>query len=278
MKRFHYILLILSVSYFGLGIILLIRILQEKPPLYSARGKWTLVWEDDFNGSALDRNKWVLGDQSCGYNGSQIEIRSISQENIAVKNGCLTLADNNFFRKDPTSLNYSICFISGRVSTSDKYTWRYGRFEVRAKLPEGEGLLSEAGLQTVRGSSREIHMMMMSGQDLFTVFMNNRWGADRLNHYWQENDFSRNFTDFSKGFHNFAIEWEPQNIRWYVDNNEIYRTNQNVPDQPLSLTLGTSAGNLYLLYLTSNFSGKAFTLPDLPKYFIIDWVRVYQRR
>lgn len=279
MKNFNRILLLLIICYSGFSAIMLVQILHDYPLFYTAKGKWTLVWNDEFNDSTLDQTKWMTGDRSCSYNSYQKEIQAISRENITVKDGCLILASKDASWKNSDEPYYITGHISGQVKTGDKCAWTYGRFEIRVKLPDGEGILSSASLCSVDGKpSQEILLMMMSGYDSYTIFMNNRWGTDQLRNYVEEEGLIKSNLDFSAGFHTFAIEWEPRSIWWYVDGVVLSHTNRNVPEIPLSLNLGTTAGNLYLYYGASKFAGRTITLPDMPQYYIVDWVRVYQRR
>lgn len=274
MKRFNCILLILVLGYSCFGVALFARIFHDRPLIYPAKGKWTLVWDDDFNGPALDQTKWTTGEGS-DYSTYRRAVQTISRENITIQDGCLTLVNNYKSWRD-NRMNDTVNLTSGQIATADRYAWTYGRFEIRAKLPPGEGIISYASLRPVDGTlSREILLMMMSGANWNTIFAHNNWGTKMIRHYIEEDQSVEGYTNYLDGFHTFALEWEPGVIRWYVDNINIYQTNRNVPETPFSLTVGTTAGNLSLYYHipTSNR-----ITADFPQYFTVDWVRIYQRR
>jgi Beta-glucanase/Beta-glucan synthetase len=279
MKSINRIILIVSISYFGLGIIILTQILQAYLPSYSVNGKWTLVWEDDFKGLALDQSKWMAGEQSFDYSRYIKNQLPYSSNMMSVQNGNLIIPCSDMFGENLGDPYYMTRFILGQISTREKYAWKYGRFEIRAKLPKGAGILSDISLRTTDGNlPQEIRMMTISGQDSNAVLMNNSWGTNLLNQYLLEDNIIGNFSDSSANFHTFAIEWEPKSISWYVDNIKMGQTDQNIPKTPIFITLGTTASNLYLTYLTSKSIGKINILPELPQSFIVDWVRVYQRK
>ncbi len=276
MKKFNCILLIIVLGYSCLGTILFFHIIHDHPIIYPVKGNWSLVWDDDFNALSLDRTKWIRSDRSCDYGSYQKEIQKVNAENVLVKDGYLLLGTQSKVWMNPGNIYTTTRYTSGQVSTVDKYAWTYGRIEIRAKLPVGEGLLSYASLRPTDGKiSQEILMMMMSGRNSYTVFTDNNWGTNIFRQYLEEDQSTRSLQDNSARFHIFAMEWEPQAIRWYVDNLRIYQTNRNVPDRPFSLALGTTAGNLFLYYNTPQSDG---ILTPLPQYFIIDWVRLYQKR
>lgn len=274
MKRFNRILLILVLGYSCFGIIIFVHIFHEQRLFYPIKGNWMLVWDDEFDGLTLDKTKWMADDRSCDYSSYRKEVQAISHENVTVKDGYLILASKS--QEWPFSENTYLTtrYISGQVTTGDKSAWTFGRFEIRAKLPAGEGLLSYASLHPVYGKlSAEIPIMMMVGRDWYTIDMNHHGESDRLRHYLKEDVSDGNYPDFSTGFHTFAIEWEPRSICWYVDDVKMYQTDRNVPEIPLSLALGTTAGNLYLYYYLTHRG-----IVYLPQYLIVDWVRVYQKR
>jgi beta-glucanase (GH16 family) len=274
MKKFNCILLLLILGYSCFGAIILSQILHDYPRSYPANGNWTLVWDDEFDGATLDRAKWEEGVRSCDYSDYRKEVQKISNKNVNVKDSCLVLTANSTSWRDSDNVSYTTRFTSGQVASGDKCAWKYGRFEIRAKLPPGEGLLSYIDLYPVNNDfAREILTMMVREGDSSIIFMHDIYGTDRQCVYLEEVHSNRSIPDSSAGFHTFAVEWETRSIRWYIDDVKIYQTRRNVPEVPLSLALGTTAGDLHL-YHAAKVSGNV----SLPQYCLVDWVRVYQRR
>ena len=99
-------------------------------PQRSLAGSWKLVWQDEFDGKALDRTKWnVLLREHSKHN----ELQYYLPDDVYLENGCLRLRSRV---RDFGSQHYT----SGRVDTCEKLAPVYGRFEIRAKLPAGKGL------------------------------------------------------------------------------------------------------------------------------------------
>ena len=95
--------------------------------------EYTLAWSDEFAGSALDLNAWnqETGNGSGGWGNNELEYYTNSTKNTFVSNDNLIIEA----RKELTSgLNYT----SGRMTTQGKNTFKFGRINIRAKLPVGK--------------------------------------------------------------------------------------------------------------------------------------------
>ena len=97
----------------------------------------SLVWSDEFTGTALDLNKWSyqIGDGCaegiCGWGNN--ELQYYKETNVTVSNGQLHITA----KKERVQAK---SYTSGRIRTINKGDWTYGRFETRIKLPGGNGL------------------------------------------------------------------------------------------------------------------------------------------
>jgi beta-glucanase (GH16 family) len=275
MRNFNRILLILIICYTFFCAVILVRILHLYPLFYPAEGKWKLVWEDDFNGSVLDQAKWAELMQSTS---PLKELQAYVYENVNIKNGCLIITSKKEDWIGPDVVhpgrNVTRHYTSGEVVTINN-ACTYGRFEIRAKLPVGRGILPFAILCPPDGSwPPEIVIMSMVGQRPDTVYFANYSGVDSRH---QRSDGSGPVLgpDYSAGFHTFALEWEPHKLQWYIDDVPKFQINRNVPDQPLCLVLGTTVGGVFAGTPSDEKIGGG--LSSFPQYFIIDRVRVFQR-
>jgi len=104
-------------------------------------GKKHLVWSEEFNYSGVpDPQKWSydLGDAcnlpcGCGWGNHESQFYTDRLENARVENGCLVIEARH---EKTGTRDYS----SARLVTKNKGDWKYGRIEVRAKLPSGTGI------------------------------------------------------------------------------------------------------------------------------------------
>lgn len=277
MKYLNRILLILVLVYSCFSAIIFIRFLPEYLFFHPIKNKWTLVWEDKFNNPTLDETQWMVinrGGGYVGYGSYQSEISAISHENATVKKSCLILAikEREWIGEDIFHPGQTVAghYTSGQIVTKHAYAW--GRYEIRAKLPDGQGS-AYASLEPFDGdSSQKIIIMGISGNDPHNIYMSNHWGLNQQFPHLKEDISSRSYgLDYSAGFHTYAIEIEPGKIRWYIDNVKKYQTKRNIPNIPLFLNLGTVGSGLKAPKLNERNT-------SLPQYFVVDWVRVYRRK
>ena len=85
---------------------------------------YELVWQDDFNGNALDPKKWEvrgIGPRALGF---------VAPEAVTVEGGYLKL---HALKKDGRIL-------LGAVGTQNRFMTRYGFYECRAQLQKSAGI------------------------------------------------------------------------------------------------------------------------------------------
>lgn len=106
-----------------------------KPPAMPTPGfiPDKLVWSDEFDGNAVDESNWTF-DIGRGMNGwGNQELQYYRKENATVANGLLTITAK---RENFRGAQYT----SSRIKTQGKWEFQYGRIEVRAKVPYGQGI------------------------------------------------------------------------------------------------------------------------------------------
>src|SRR5689334_8269302 len=112
---------------------LLIALLFFMPSLVMAQVKnYKLVWQDEFNYTGHpDSTKWVEETGGHGWGNHELQYYTAGKlENARVGNGMLTIEA----RKENFNENK---YTSAKLITCGKQEWKYGRIEVRAKLPKG---------------------------------------------------------------------------------------------------------------------------------------------
>ncbi|MFO7610447.1 MAG: family 16 glycosylhydrolase [Candidatus Krumholzibacteriia bacterium] len=250
-----------------------------------AHASWSLVWSDEFDGTALDTGDWNYDvgtgcPNLCGWGNN--ELQYYRTQNVAVTGGNLVIT-----ARDESYGGAS--FTSGKVHTRGKRSFLYGRFEMRAKLPTGGGMwpafwmMPQDDAYGGWASSGEIDIMESANATTSVG------GALHFGGQWPENTSTGGSTtlggaSFADDFHVYAVEWEPDQIRWYVDG-VLFMTrtsaqwysdgapgNPRAPfDQPFYLILNTAVGGWY-----TGCTEPGCVTADLPQQYVIDYVRVYQ--
>jgi len=239
----------------------------ENPPTFlscnnpeiSHQKEWKLVWQDEFEDDVLDVSKWNLEDWAAEKNN---ELQYYSPNNVRVEDGSLKLVSKKekFKGRDYTS---------GAVHTMGKFSFLYGKVEMRAKLPASQGIFPAFWMMPDKENTwlPEIDIMEMLGHLPNEVWMVLHW-LDNTGTL--KSDFSTfKGPDFSKDFHTFGIEWSPDSIVWLVDGEERFRSSEFIPSENMYLYLNTAIGG--------NWPGSPDDSTVFPTSYEIDYVRVYKR-
>ncbi|MDD5746928.1 MAG: glycoside hydrolase family 16 protein, partial [Candidatus Omnitrophica bacterium] len=191
---------------------------------------WHLVWQDEFNGNAMDPAKWRAEDAALVKNN---ELQYYSPDEVYVHDGLLTLRSRE---REKGGRDYT----SGLVETKGRFSQKFGRIEIRARLPKGQGIWPAHWMLPISGKwPPEIDIMELIGHSPRTVFMTVHWGQwPAVQHY------GKMYTgpDFSAGFHTFAVEWDPDRLRWYVDGVLRCTTSGHIPQERFYIILNTAVG------------------------------------
>lgn len=245
--------------------------------------EWQLVWSDEFDGDALDMNKWSyqLGDGSAdgltGWGNNEAEY--YQEGNAVVKDGFLSL-----IAKEEKVKGYK--YTSARLRTKGKGDWTYCRVEIRAKMPIGQGLWPALWMypsESVYGgwaASGEIDMVEYLGHEPNKVHGTLHFGGKWPQNQHKGKSYTLKSGDFHSDFHLFAFEWEEGEMRWTVDGT-LYQTQGKgdwwssggdfpAPfDQDFYLIMNLAVGG--------NWPGYPDATTQFPQELVIDYVRVYQR-
>jgi beta-glucanase (GH16 family) len=157
-------------------------------------------------------------------------------------------------------------YTSGLITTQGAFSQTYGYFEMRARLPAGQGFWPAFWLCADDSWPPEIDIFEVLGHDPRTVFMTT---------HILENDerraIGKTYTgvDTSDGFHIYGMAWSPKTIRYYVDRQEVAA----IP------TPGSVNAPMYLLAnlgVGGAWPGRPDDTTPFPAKMIIDYIRVYQ--
>ena len=237
---------------------------------------WQLAWSDEFTNNTLDASSWSheLGDGSdqgiAGWGNNELQF--YRQENLVLADGILTInaREESFGGRSYTS---------SRIKTQGKRSFRYGRVDVRAKLPQGQGMwpaiwmLGENILTNPWPASGEIDIMEMiggSGREN-TVHGTIHW--DNSGQQSSGGSTALSGATFSDDFHVFRIEWNANAIRWFVDGQQFHI-------ESIAATHQSELRNEFFILLNVAVGGNWPGAPDastvFPQQMQVDYIRVYQ--
>lgn len=256
-----------------------------------------LIWQDEFNSSSLDMSKWsyetgyYIGNDpnSWGWGNAELQHYTTSTQNVFIEDGKLNIRALNDPKSFPQDPNRYAQYSSGKINTKDHFTFQYGRVDIRAKLPTGNGvwpafwMLPEDSVYGAWAASGEIDIMEAKGRLPGTtsgaVHFGGQWPVNR--YIAGEYHFPEGQT-FANDYHVYTMIWEEDNIKWYVDGKFFFKVsreqwysvaapnNPNAPfDQPFYLIMNLAIGG--------HFDGGLAPDPsDIPATMQVDYVRVYK--
>ena len=253
---------------------------KDLPPTVQENKKdgWNLVWHDEFSYTGLpDSVKWNYDTRGNEYGWGNNELQwytEKNQRNAWVSNGTLKITAH----KEPTGgKKYS----SARLTTKNKGDWKYGKIEVRAKMPTGSGTWPAIWMLPTENTyggwprSGEIDIMEHVGYDPNVV--HSTVHTHKYNHMIGTQVGKPIFLETATSeFHVYTTEWEEDEIRSYVDG-ELYFSFKNENsgfeawpfDQPFHLILNLAIGG--------GWGGQKGVNDKLfPHVFEVDYVRIYQ--
>jgi|GEM_PF-1338986 len=246
-------------------------------------GAWKLVWNDEFNGAAgsgVDTSKWTYETGGGGFGNNELEYYTDRTNNVYLEQDPAD-ANNRFLVIKALQESYgNRNYTSGRIKTQGKYSFKYGKIEMRAKLPQGQGIwpafwmlgdnIDTAGWP----NSGEIDIMEFVGHTPTNVY-----GTIHGPGYSGGTSLGTSFTypaGFSSAFHTYGIEWEPNVIRWYFDG-QLFQT--RTIDDLAGRTWPFDHNFFILLNLAvgGEWPGAPNASTVFPQKYSVDYVRVYQR-
>ncbi|MCH8558648.1 MAG: family 16 glycosylhydrolase [Balneolia bacterium] len=268
-----------TTGYITLAIAMVIAFSLNVQAQNNSEPEWQLIWSDEFEGNALDLNKWSYqygtgaSEGLSGWGNNEQQYYTDRPENIFVQDGRLHIValEENFGGMDYTS---------ARIRSINQGDWRYGRFEASIRLPKGQGIWPAFWMmptESVFGgwpASGEIDIMELIGSEPNVVHGTIHYGPP---HTYSGGSYTLPSGDFSEDFHTFAVEWENGEMRWYINDihyhteTDWFSQGQGFPapfDQRFHFLLNVAVGG--------HWPGYPDETTQFPQVMEVEYVRVYQ--
>ncbi len=232
-----------------------------------------LVWSDEFNtDGAPNTNNWNydIGNGNNGWGNNELQYYTDRTNNVTVAGGFLKIT-----AKKETYQGSE--YTSARLKTESKFDFKYGRFEVRAKLPIGGGTwpaiwMLGSNITTVGWPAcGEIDIMEHVGNNQGTIHGSIHTPSS---YGGTINTGTKFLSDVSTAFHVYAIEWNSEKIDFFIDDTLYYtynpsnKTNETWPfNDNQFIILNVAMGGNFGGAIDSNFTQSTME---------VDYVRVYQ--
>lgn len=253
---------------------------------------WKLTFDDEFDGPKLSDWYWYPAYRSGRkVYFKQHGIQSRWQDpaaNYVIENGILKLRIDE--KMPARSTRDEKCVSSIQTSdhrfgattkdyqVMDKFSQKYGWFEIRSRMPKGAGLHSAFWLLQTDPTKQEYSPEGVRGKvgdGLVEIDIFEQPGATVEQ---QNNEFNIHFTtdgfyrcpmgfDPSVDFHVYALEWNEGELIWYIDGKKVRTYKGKTPQGKMFILLGLYQG----------IFGAADPKMPYPRDFEIDYIRVYTK-
>ena len=231
-----------------------------------------LVWSDEFDGTgSIDSSKWTTETGGGGWGNQEEQIYTSSSNNVRKEAGILKIK----VRKETNGT-----YTSARIITEDKFEFKYGRVEIRAKLPSVQG--SWPALWMLGANLRDpgVGWPQCGEIDIMEQFENKNSVHSTL-HWKRANGeralYGENTTNAtSSNWHVYALEWTPTSIKSYLDGNEFFSMNISGVDPYYPF----NEDFFFIFNVAMGGTNGGVIDPNLQQGFVdameVDYIRVYQ--
>jgi len=250
----------------------------EGPPNTIDLSGFELVFNENFDNGEINPDKWSTAQRF----GPDVIVNDEEQYYVDILNN--PEFGYNPFRMDSDSIAIGANltpaelvedannqpFVSGLLTTADKFEFTHGIAEMRAQIPAGAGLFPQFWMlpDEFVGLRPQTFIMESRGDDPSTVFHTYKY-QDADDNVQTPGTARTQGDDFSAGFHTYAVEWGPGELIFYIDGTEFHRINsENIASQDMYLIINLAVGGF--------FAGSPDETTTFPAEMIIDHVRVFQ--
>jgi beta-glucanase (GH16 family) len=251
---------------------------QSPAQAQSQAPSWKLVWSDEFDvPGAPNPQNWGYDLGNSGWGNQELEMYTNRPENARVHDGNLIIEA----RKEDVSTSH---YTSARLVSQNKAVFTYGRFEIRAQLPEGRGTWPAIWMYPNAMSygslgwpdNGEIDIMEEVGYAPGIIS-----GSIHCHDYnWPahtQKTATITVPDASKSFHVYALEWTPDSISIFVDSQKYLTYNREEGSDWRSWPFDKGFFLILNVAIGGNFGGAQGVDDSIfPQQMKVDYVRVYQ--
>ena len=241
---------------------------------------YALVWADEFNGDAINFEYWnhELGDGTAyglpaGWGNNELQLYT----DQATHSGIDKTDDVSALRI--TAVEESAgAYRSAKLTSQNKISVRFGRVDVKAKMPSGQGIwpaiwmLGDNIDEISWPGCGEIDIVEVLGQEPDRMYSTVHF-TNSDNSLESIQGESNNFGDLSSDYHVYTVEWTPEQIRFLLDGTMI---NELAIEDDMKEFLRS-----FYIILNVAVGGYWPGDPDnttvFPQQMLVDYVRVYEQ-
>jgi hypothetical protein len=234
---------------------------------------WQLVWSEEFNeGSELDQNEWIYQTGEGHPGNSELQYYTDRKENTKIENGNLVLeARIEKFK--------NVEYTSSRLVT--KQGWKYGRFEFRAKIPQGRGGWPAIWMLPLEFRNKNVGWPLCGEVDIAEQrepgLIKNVIHTGAFNWIDKTHKGKGTWINDPAGYHLYVMEWYPTHLDFYIDHKRTFRFSK----QKDTVEAWPYDKEFYLIFniAIGGGVGKALGIDPngFPQQMVVDYIRIFKQ-
>ena len=245
----------------------------EAPTSYPG---YELLFADEFDAPTIDTTVWNF--EVNGYGGGNSELQFYRAENAYLREGQLVIEarEEEFAGKQYTS---------ARMTTENKLEFTYGRIDIRALLPTGQGLWPALWMLGANFSdvgwpaSGEIDIMELLGQRDNNAFGTVHWSESGNKAQYPNGPSGITLTGdetFNNQYHVFSLVWSETELEWLIDGESFQKF--TITDSASLQAFRKAFFLIFNIAVGGNLPGSPSAETEFPQYMHVDYVRIYQQQ
>jgi len=234
----------------------------------------SLIWQDEFTGNGLNQASWNFETGTGNGGWGNNELQYYRSENTTVADGYLVIEA----RKESFE---GSAYTSSRLTTQSKFNFKHGRVDIRAILPEGQGIwpalwmLGKNITNVGWPACGEIDIMELVGHQPSVVHGTIHFGPPWPNNQYNGSSFSLSSGKFKDEFYVFSLIWSENKIEWYV-NDELYITKTPADTNGFNYPFNEEFFFIFNIAVGGNWPGSPNGSTQFPQQMVVDYIRVFQ--
>ncbi len=242
---------------------------------------YSLVWSDEFDSPSINMANWQYetGDGTdyglpAGWGNNELQLYTNRVDNSGI------ISDEElsalYIRASSTGQGQ---FTSAKMTTKNLFSMRFGRIDIKAKMPKGQGIWAAIWMlgsnidQIDWPGCGEIDIAEVIGNEPDKMYSTLHYTDSEHMHGEIQESYVLSNETFNDAYHIFSLDWTPENLTFSVDGVE----NSKVP---VADDMKEFLRSFYLVLnvaVGGNWPGSPDNTTTFPQTMYVDYVRVFEK-